>query len=119
MHQPPGYFHILRYPEGMAQDPERDDERAGDAMDVSHDLDLVPLYSSRMIDAEMEAEVIRSILEANDIPSVLSSSPLSPLDFEIKVPRNRLEEAQQLIADQRAAGPEAAAEAEASGEANR
>jgi hypothetical protein len=96
----------------MAQDPEG-------AMDISHDLDLVPLFSSRTIEAEMEAEVIRSILEASGIPSVLSSSPLSTLDFEIKVPRNRLEEALQVIADQRAAGPEAAAEAEAAGEGNR
>src|SRR4051794_40379704 len=103
----------------MAQDPEREDDQPGGAMDVSHDLDLVPLYSSPTIDAEMEAEVLRSILEANGIPSVLSSSPLSTLEFEVKVPRNRLEEARQLIADQRAAGPEAAAEAEASGEANR
>jgi len=102
----------------MAQDPERDDEQAG-AMDVSHDLDLVPLYSSQLIDAEMEAEVLRSILDANGIPSVLSSSPLSTLEFEVRVPRNRVEEARKVIADQRAAGPDAAAEAEAAGEESR
>ena len=103
----------------MAQDPERDDEQTAGAMDMSHDLDLVPLFSSRLIDAEMEAEVLRSILDANGIPSVLSSSPLSPLEFEIRVPRNRAEEARRVIAEQRAAGPEAASEAEAATEENR
>jgi Putative prokaryotic signal transducing protein len=119
MHQPPGFLHILRYPEGMAQDPDRDEEQAGGEVDTSHDLDLVSLYSSHNIEAEMEAEVLRSILEANDIPSVLSSSPLSPLEFDVKVPRNRLEDARRIIAEQRAAGPQAAAEAEAAGEENR
>jgi hypothetical protein len=119
MRQPPGYFHILRYPEGMAQDPDRDEEQTAGEVDPSHDLDLISLYSSQTIDAEMEAEVIRSILDASGIPSVLSSSPLSSLEFEIKVPRNRLAEARQVIAEQRAMGPEAAAEAEAAGEENR
>jgi hypothetical protein len=103
----------------MAQDPDRDDERMEGEVDRSHELDLVSLYSSQTIDAEMEAEVIRSILDASGIPSVLSSSPLSTLEFEVKVPRNRLEEAQRVIAEQRAAGPEAAAEAEAASEENR
>jgi Putative prokaryotic signal transducing protein len=103
----------------MAQDPDRDEEQAGGEMDTSHEFDLVPLYSSPTIDAEMEAEVIRSILDANSIPSVVSSSPLSTLEFEIKVPRSRLEEARRVIAEQRAAGPEAAAEAEAASEENR
>jgi hypothetical protein len=103
----------------MAQDPDRDEEQTGGAVDMSHDLDLIPLYSSQTIEAEMEAEVIRSILDASGIPSVLSSSPLSTLEFVIKVPRNRLAEARQLLADQQAAGPEAAAEAEAAGEENR
>jgi hypothetical protein len=103
----------------MAQDPEREEGQPGGEMDISHDLDLVPLYSSQTIDAEMQAEVLRSILDANGIPSVLSSSPLSTLEFAIKVPRNRLEEARRVIEEQRAAGPEAAAEAEAASEENR
>ena len=97
----------------MAQDPGRD------AVDTSHDLDLVSLYSSQTIEAEMEADIIRGLLDANGIPSVLSSSPLSPLEFDIKVPRNRLDEARRLIEEQRAAGPDAAAEAEAAGEENK
>jgi len=105
----------------MAQDPEPDEEQtAGGEVDLSHDLDLVPLYSSQTFEAEMEVEVIRSILDASGIPSVLSSNPYSSvLGFQLKIPRNRADEARQLISDQRAAGPEAAAEAEAAGEENR
>jgi hypothetical protein len=105
----------------MAQDPEHDEEQpAVGAVDLSHDLDLVPLYSSQTFEAEMEVGVIRSILDANGIPSVLSSNPYSNLlGFELKVPRNRLEEARRVIDEQRAAGPEAAAEAEAASEENR
>jgi hypothetical protein len=118
MHQPPGYFHILRYPEGMAQDPDRDEEQS--EVNRSHDLDLVPLYSSQTIEAESEVEVIRSILDANGIPSVLSSNPYSNvLGFELKVPRNRAQDARRILVEQEAAGPEAAAEAEAAGEENR
>jgi len=105
----------------MAQDPEHDEDRPeGGQVDTSHDLDLVPLYSSQTFEAEMEVEVIRSILDANGIPSVLSSNPYSNvLGFELKVPRNRAEEARRVIAEQQAAGPEAAAEAEAASEENR
>jgi hypothetical protein len=105
----------------MAQDPEPDEERTeGGAVNLSHDLDLVPLYSSQTFEAEMEVQVIRSILDANAIPSALSSNPYSNvLGFELKVPRNRLEEARRVIEEQRAAGPEAAAEAESASEENR
>ena len=97
----------------MAQDPEPLD----DEMDISHDLDLVPLYTSQTIEAESEATVIRGILDSNGIPSVLSSNPYSQvLGFELKIPRNRAEDARRIIAEQRAAGPEAAAEAEMNGE---
>ncbi len=102
----------------MAQDPERDDEQelGEGAVDTSHDLDMVPLYFSQTIEAEPEAEVLRSLLEANGIPAALSTSPVTPLGFQINVPRNRADEARRLIAEQESAGPEAAAEAEAAGE---
>jgi hypothetical protein len=104
----------------MAQDPDREEEQPGGAMDVSHDLDVVSLYSSQTFEAEMEVEVIRSILDANGIPSVLSSNPYSNvLGYELRVPRNRLDEARRVVEEQRAAGPEAAAEAEAASEENR
>ena len=101
----------------MAQDPERDDELQDEGqIDPSHDLDMVPVYDSQTIDSEVEAEVIRGILEANNIPALLARNPFPPLGFEVQVPRSRLDEAQRVIAAQEAAGPEAAAEAEAASE---
>ena len=103
----------------MAQDPDRDDEQsAGGEVDPSHDLDMVPLYFSQSIEAASEAEVLRGILEANGIPAVMTNSaPGFPnLGYLISVPRDRLQEARRVIAEQEAAGPDAAAEAEAQSE---
>ena len=79
---------------------------------------MVPLYFSQTVEAESEAEVLRGVLESNGIPATLSGSPpLYPnLGILIYVPKNRLEDAQRLIEEQRQAGPEAAAEAEANSE---
>ena len=103
----------------MAQDPERDDERPDNesVVDTSHDLDLVTLYFSQTIDSEVEGEVIKGVLDSNGIPAFLSGSRQYPtFGFEIKVPRNRADDARRLLAEQMAAGPEAAAEAEEAGE---
>jgi hypothetical protein len=64
----------------------------------------------------VEAEVIRGLLETNGIPAVVSASPVPSLGFQIRVPRGRMDDALRLIAEQQAAGPEAAAEAEAASE---
>ena len=83
----------------------------------SHALDLVPLYDSLTVDAEMEADVIRGVLDSNGIPSLVrGAGPYPPLGFQVLVPRGKVREAQQLIAEALAAGPEAAAEAEAASE---
>jgi hypothetical protein len=67
----------------------------------------------------MEAMAIHSILEANGIPSVLvGASTLPVLEFQVKVPKVRLEEAERTVAEAKAAGPEAATEAERAGEEN-
>ncbi len=101
----------------MAQDPERDDELQDEGLiDPSHDLDMVSVYDSQTIDSDVEAEVIRGIMEANGIPSILARNPFPPLGLVVQVPRSRLDEAQRLIEEQEAAGPEAAAEAEAASE---
>jgi hypothetical protein len=102
----------------MAQDPERDDEQqdAEGVVDTSHDLDMAPLYFSQTIEEESEADVIRGVLESNGIPCVLSLSPIPSLGYQILIPRNRLEEARRVLEEQQAAGPEAAAEAEAASE---
>ena len=99
----------------MAQDPEAN-EAAGE-LDPSHELDMVTLYDSTTVDAEMEADVIHGLLEANGIPSMVIRAPqYPPLGFEIKVPASMLEEAERVIAQAEAVGPEAAVEAEAAGE---
>ena len=98
----------------MAQDPE---DREQDQPLGSHALDLVPLYDSLAVDAEVEADVIRGLLDASGIPSLVrSASPYPALGFQVLVPRGKVKEAQQLIADALAAGPAAAAEAEAASE---
>jgi Putative prokaryotic signal transducing protein len=102
----------------MAQDPDRQDETENqDGILTSHALDMVTLFQSSTVDAEMEADMIRGILDSNGIPAIVSDTPYSGiLGTEVKVPRGRLKEAQSLIAEAQAAGPEAAAEAEAASE---
>ena len=97
----------------MAQDPDQDDdERDQDQILGSHALDMVALYDSSTVDAEMEADVIRGVLDSSGIPSLVKRAGPFPLAFQVLVPRGRLQEARQLLDEARAAGPEAAAEAE-------
>jgi len=78
---------------------------------------MVTLFSSSNHDAEMEAMAIHTILQASDIPSVVvGSSTLPVLTFEVQVPTEDLEDARRLLAEAQAAGPTAAAEAEAASE---
>lgn len=80
---------------------------------TSEDFDLVPVFSSDEHTAEMEAMAIQSLLEAQGIPAVIVGASVLPvLPFEVRVPRARLEEAQRVIAESKAAGPEGAEEAE-------
>jgi Putative prokaryotic signal transducing protein len=109
---------ILRYSGDMAQDPLHEDEStAANQLDLSSDLDMVTLYDEPIIDAEIEADMIRGLLESNGIASMVTRSFGYPnLGFEVKVPRARLDEAKRLIEEAKAAGPEAAAEAESASE---
>jgi hypothetical protein len=104
----------------MAQDPEREQDQPGkDALLTSHALDMVTLWTSDAgtVTAEMEADNIRGVLESNDIPvMVVGASQYPNLGFEVKVPRGKLKEAEELIEQAEAAGPEAANEAEAESE---
>lgn len=85
--------------------------------DSSHDLDMVTLFSSLNHDAEMEANAIHSVLEANGIPSIVVGTPQIPaFEFQVQVPRVRLEEAERALAEAQEAGPAAAAEAEQASE---
>jgi hypothetical protein len=102
----------------MAQDPEHDEEPVSneDTLDVSHDLDLVPVFSSTTVDAEVEGDLICGVLANTGIPAVLSRSTFPNLGVSVRVPRGSLEEAQRLIAEAQAAGPDAAVEAERASE---
>ena len=86
-------------------------------VDPSHALDLVTLFSSVNHDAEMEANAIHAVLEANGVPSLVVGTPQIPsLEFQVQVPRAHLEEAERVLAEAREAGPAAAVEAERAGE---
>lgn len=86
-------------------------------IDPSHDLDMVTLFSSLNHDAEMEANAIHGVLEANGIPSMVVGAPQIPsLEFQVQVPQSRIEEAERVLAEAREAGPAAAVEAEQAGE---
>jgi len=102
----------------MAQDPEHDDDQDDEGgVDPSHDWDMATLYRSQGVDAEMEADVIRGLLDSNGIPSIMvRAMGYPPLGFEVQVPQARMEEAMRLIAEAQAAGPEAASEAERASE---
>ena len=102
----------------MAQDPEPDeqDEAQSGGIDTSHDLDMVTLLTSTTIDAEMEAGILRGLLEANGIPSVVVGSPFPNVGYQVQVPRAQAEEARRLVEEAQAAGPAAASEAEAASE---
>lgn len=105
----------------MAQDPEHDEhderpEESAEELDPSQDLDMVTLYTATTIDSEMEAGLLSSLLESNGIPALVIGSPLPNLGYQVQVPRRQAEEARRLLEEAQAAGPEAAAEAEAAGE---
>jgi regulator of protease activity HflC (stomatin/prohibitin superfamily) len=100
----------------MAQDPEPDEVEA----DASSDMDMVTLFSSSAMDAELEANNIHFVLEAAGIPSVLIDPSVIPsLEYQVQVPRTEAAKAERVLAEARAAGPEAAAEAEAASEEGR
>ena len=102
----------------MAQDPDREDEQQNqDVLLTSHALDMVTLWSSNTVMAEMEADMIRGVLESNGIPvMVVGASQYPNLPFEVRVPRGKVKEAEELIEQAQAAGPDAAVEAEAESE---
>ena len=102
----------------MAQDPDREEEQQGqDVLLTSHALDMVTLWTSGGVNAEIEADMIRGVLESNDIPvMVVGASQYPNLPVEVRVPRGKLKEAEELIEQAQAAGPEAASEAEAESE---
>jgi hypothetical protein len=94
----------------MAQDPAQDEGLS------THALDMVTLPNGAVM-TESEADVIRGVLEANGIPSMVTTAPEIPsLGFEVKVPRGMVVQAERLVDEARAVGPEGALKAEAESE---
>jgi hypothetical protein len=78
---------------------------------------MVALWESSTIDAEVEADMIRGVLDSNGIPTLLvGASQFSNLGYQVMVPRGKCVEAQRLIEEAKAAGPEAAAAGELASE---
>ena len=102
----------------MAQDPDREEEQSGqDVLLTSHALDMVTLWTSNGVSAEIEADMIRGVLESNGIPvMVVGASQYPNLPVEVRVPRGKVKEAEELIEQAQASGPDAANEAEAESE---
>jgi hypothetical protein len=86
-------------------------------VDPSHDLDLVTVAMTDGTTGEMEAMAIQSVLDANEIDSVIvGNSTLPNMGFEVRVAEEEQGDAAAAIEAAKAAGPEAALEAEQAGE---
>lgn len=93
----------------MAQAGKRDDN-----------VEMVALFSSTTMEAELEANNIHALMEANGIPSVVVGSTVLPIaEFQVQVPADQADEARRILEEAEAAGPQAAAEAEAGTEEER
>jgi hypothetical protein len=81
--------------------------------DPSSDLDLVTVASTDGATGELQANAIKSILDAYGVQSVIVGSTTLPnLGFEVRVPQDHEVQARQAIAEAEAAGPQAALQAE-------
>ena len=88
-------------------------------VDASSDLDLETIYrSDSSTTGEMEAMGIKNVLEASGIAAVIVGDSVLPnLGFEVRVPRDEVAVAKELLAEAQSAGPAGAEEAEQEGEA--
>jgi hypothetical protein len=104
----------------MVQDPEGEHRDAEGLVNTSPELDMVTLYRSSTVDAGIEADIIRGLLDSHGIPSMIRRAMGYPsLGFEVQVHQENLRDAERLIEEARAAGPGAALEAERAGEEDR
>ena len=90
------------------------DPDAPQLADPSRELDTVPIASMMGATGEIEAMGVKSVLDAAEIPSVLvGDSTLPNLEFHIRVAQTDVERARAVLAEAQAAGPAAAAQAQA------
>jgi len=95
-----------------------EDETGQQVTNPSSGLDLVTVFESYGMTAEMEAMEVQAILELDGIPAVIVSTSMYPsLPYQVRVPKDRAGQALALIAEAQAAGPAGAEEAERGTEA--
>ncbi len=105
-----------RAEETIAENPLPDEV---EEVDNSAHLDLQTIFHAEGTVAEVEALGIKNVLESNGIAAVLvGNSALPTLPFEVRVARDQVDRARQLIAEAQAEGPAAAEEAERNSEPN-
>ncbi len=93
------------------------DETVINSAEAEPEEAMVAVFSSQNHDAEMETLAVQGVLDANGIPAIVVGPHVLPnLEFQVQVPERFAEQAERALAEARAAGPEAAAEAEAAGE---
>jgi hypothetical protein len=113
---PAGAFEV-RVPAGEAQKAEEliaENPLPGDVetVDGSSGLDMETIFQAVGTTGEMQALGIQNVLEANGIATVFVGDSVLPyLSFEVRVARDQLARAREVIRDAQAAGPEAADEA--------
>ena len=91
----------------IEENPLPDEE---EEVDPSSDLDLETIASGV---SEMEAAGMKNLLESNGLAVVLVGDSVLPnLAFEVRVARDQVQRARQLLADAEIVGPAAAEEAE-------
>lgn len=79
--------------------------------DPSSEYDFVPVATTDGAMSEIEAVSIQSILDASGVNCiVVGATTLPNLGFEVRVPREDLERAQEVLREAQAAGPAAAEE---------
>ncbi|HEX5430345.1 MAG TPA: hypothetical protein VFW83_00150 [Bryobacteraceae bacterium] len=86
-------------------------------VDASRDLDLVTVFRTGGPTSEIEAMSIHSLLESSGISVFMVGDARFPnLGYEVRIPKEREEEAKRLIEEALEAGPAGADEAESSSE---
>ncbi len=96
----------------IAENPLADDV---EQVDDSSALNLETIYHAEGSGpmAEVEAMGIKNLLDSNGIAAVLVGNSVLPnMPFEVRVARDQVQRAQELIAEAQSAGPAGAAEAE-------
>src|ERR1700693_3288184 len=95
----------------IAEHPLPDD---AEEVDDSSDLDLETIFHADGTLAGGESIEIKNLLEANGVAAVVvGNSVLPTMSFEVRVARDQVERAREVVKEAQAAGPIAAEKAEA------